>query len=334
MNTKQISILPLFTALLTSAMSVASMDAYAEESTQDSLSTLEIPALLIAQDDDSGASEEEDDLDAILNGSSGNTVKEERKALERGEDEGISAESILAGDDTSKQIIKTLQRKTFLKLKRWELSPHAAAVINDPFLKRRIIGADVAYNLTEIFAIETSLNYGLDLGEADLTTLTKQIKNSNNVAPDISRMLAFGDVSFVFSPIYGKAAVLGKKIVNFDIYGKFGMGVVQTKDDGTVSGVLDGADNVCPDLASLNSNSEEALFCQTQIQWHPTTSFGGGLRIIFNDSFAVRVEGRSLTYIETVNSTMLEMKNNFIVQTSASFFIPSIKQTGASSNEE
>jgi hypothetical protein len=49
--------------------------------------------------------------------------------------------------------------------------------------------------------------------------------------------------------------------------------------------------------------------------------------VIFNDSFAVRLEGRSLTYIETVNSTMLEMKNLFLVQGSASFFLPSIKQT-------
>jgi outer membrane beta-barrel protein len=265
----------------------------------------------------------QDDLDDILGESSETSSKEERKDLESEADDSAA---LLLEDEATKQIIKTLQRKTFLKLKRWELSPHAAAVINDPFLKRRIIGTGVAYNLTEIFAIEAMLDYGLDLGDSDLSTLTKQIKDDNNVAPDISRVLAFGDVSFVYSPIYGKAAVLGRTIVNFDIYGKFGMGIAQTKDDGTVSGILDGSDNICPDISTLNSNSEQALFCQTQIQWHPTSSFGGGFRIIFNDSFAVRLEGRSLTYIETVNSTMLEMKNLFLVQGSASFFLPSIKQ--------
>jgi outer membrane beta-barrel protein len=265
----------------------------------------------------------QDDLDDILGESSDTSAKEERKDLETDAD----STALLLEDETTKQIIKTLQRKTFLKLKRWELSPHTAAVINDPFLKRRIIGTGVAYNLTEIFAIEAMLDYGLDLGDSDLSTLTKQIKDDNNVAPDISRVLAFGDVSFVYSPIYGKAAVLGRKIVNFDVYGKFGMGIAQTKDDGTVSGILDGSDNICPDISTLNSNSEQALFCQTQIQWHPTSSFGGGFRIIFNDSFAVRLEGRALTYIETVNSTMLEMKNLFLLQGSASFFLPSIKQT-------
>lgn len=263
----------------------------------------------------------QDDLDDFFEETSEPSAKEERTDI----DEDTSA--LLLEDETTKQIIKTLQRKTFLKLKRWELSPHAAAVINDPFLKRRIIGTGVAYNITEIFAVEAMLDYGLDLGDADLSTLTQQIKNSNNVAPDISRILAFGDVSFVYSPIYGKAAVLGRQIVNFDVYGKFGMGIAQTKDDGTVSGILDGSDNICPDISTLNSSSEQALFCQTQIQWHPTSSFGGGFRVIFNDSFAVRLEGRSLTYIETVNSTMLEMKNLFLVQGSASFFLPSIKQT-------
>jgi outer membrane beta-barrel protein len=273
-----------------------------------------------AQDGDEG---EGDVLDDILGeDSEDSSTKEETAALK--DDVSTSTPSLIEETDATKQIIKTLQKKTFLKLKRWEISPHAAAVINDPFLKRRIIGTGIAYNITEIFAVETMLDYGLDLGEADLTTLTTQIKGENNVAPDISRLLAFGDVSFVFSPIYGKAAVLGRKIVMFDVYGKFGMGVGQTKDDGTVSGILSGADNQCPE--SSTPGTEEADFCQTQIQWHPTTSFGGGFRVIFNDRFAVRLEGRSLTYIETVNSDMLEMKNNFIVQGSASFFLPTIKQ--------
>lgn len=272
-----------------------------------------------AQDDDIGDILGEEDEDS-------STKEETAELKEEASFSSSNSISLIDDDESTKQIIKTMQRKNFLKLKRWEISPHAAAVINDPFLKRKIIGTGVAYNLTEVFAIEGMIDYGLDLGDADLTTLTQQIKNSNNVAPDISRLLAFGDVSFVYSPIYGKAAVLGRKIVMFDVYGKFGMGIGQTKDDGTVSGILDNIDNQCPESESLSAADEQGKFCLTQIEWHPTTSFGGGIRVIFNDSFAVRLEGRSLTYIETVNSTMLEMKNNFIVQGSASFFLPSIKQ--------
>lgn len=275
-----------------------------------------------AQDDDIG-----DILGEESEESEDSSTKEENAELkEEISSSSPSSASLIENEETTKQIIKTMQSKNFLKLKRWELSPHVASVINDPFLKRRIIGTGIAYNLTEVFAVETMIDYGLDLGDADLTTLTQQIKGNNNVAPDISRLLAFGDVSFVYSPIYGKAAVLGRKIVMFDVYGKFGMGIGQTKDDGTVSGILNNTDNQCPELSTLADGTEEAMFCQTQIEWHPTTSFGGGIRVIFSDSFAVRLEGRSLTYIETVNSTMLEMKNNFIVQGSASFFLPTIKQ--------
>ena len=57
---------------------------------------------------------------------------------------------------------------------------------------------------------------------------------------------------------------------------------------------------------------------------HPTTNFGGGLRIIFGENIAARVEGRSLVYIETVNATTLEMKNNLILQASFSWFFPNL----------
>ena len=206
------------------------------------------------------------------------------------------------------QVIKTLQKKTFLKLERWEVSPHLAFVTNDPFLNRYILGTGVAYNLTEIFAVEGMLDFSPDLNEADWKPLTKQLVEENSVSPDISKLQTFGSFCFVFSPIYGKAAVLGSKIVNFDIYGKFGMGATQTVDD----------------LTALQADGDKRAE-STAVQVHPTTNFGGGARIIFNQNIAARIEGRSMIYIETVNAVTLEMKNNFLLQFSASFFFPSIK---------
>ena len=91
--------------------------------------------------------------------------------------------------------------------------------------------------------------------------------------------------------------------------GKFGMGVSQTVDD----------------LSALQAEEDERAQ-STQVQVHPTTNFGGGIRMIFNRNFAARVEGRSMIYIETVNATTLEMKNNFLFQASASFFFPTLKK--------
>jgi outer membrane beta-barrel protein len=262
----------------------------------------------IAQDDD-------DDLDDILGSDDDNeeSVGDEVDALRRGEigdTVGARQESVLdlEAANSSRRVIKTIQAKTFLKINRWEISPHVAFVSNDPFLNRYIVGTGVGYNLTEIFAIEGMLDFSPDLGTGDWKPLTTQLVEENHVSPDISKLNLFGSACFVFSSIYGKAAISGRKLINFDIYGKFGMGATRTADD-------------LEALQSVGDPRAEA----TQFQVHPTTNFGGGARIIFNENLAMRVEGRSMVYIETVNATTLEMKNNFILQFSASFFMPNLR---------
>ena len=256
--------------------------------------------------------EDDDDLDDILGGDTEESVKDERDALKSGDIDdrvGVKSEQILEEEyQANKRIIKTLQRKSFLKLGRFEGSVMPAFVTNDPFLNRYIISGRLGYHITEIFAIELELAYSPDLGEADWKPLTKQLVNENHVSPDISKLMLISNATFQFSPIYGKVALRGNNIINFDVYGAFGMGVTRTKDD----------------LEALQAE-DDPIAIQTQVQVHPTTNFGGGARIIFNEAVAVRIDGRSLVYIETVNSTTLEMKNNFILSGGVSFFFPGMQ---------
>jgi outer membrane beta-barrel protein len=266
----------------------------------------------VAQEDDSDEEEEEESLDDFLDDllnedTAEQTVKEERNEVIE-EDAPISEDTsdvVLPGEASERRIIKTLQRKNFLKLGRVEWTTGGAFVSNDPFLNRYIVASGLAYHLTEIFAMEFNLGFSPDLGDADWKPLTDQLVNNNHVSPDISKLTYFGNTTFAFSPIYGKAAVLGRNIINFDIFGAFGMGATRTVDD------LEALQKVGDPVAEA-----------TQYQIHPTTNFGGGLRIIFNESTALRFDGRSLIYIETVDSTTLEMKNNFIVQAGLSLFFP------------
>jgi outer membrane beta-barrel protein len=216
---------------------------------------------------------------------------------------------LIEDDSRKKRVIKTLQRKSFTKLRRYEASPHVAFVANDPFLKRKVVGVGLNYNITEIFAIEANFDFAPDLGEADWKPLTKQLIRENHVSPDISKLTYFGSATFLFSPIYGKIAVMGRKIINFDIFAGFGMGMTHTSDD----------------LQALDTEESDDRAVVTQEQLHPTTNFGGGARVIFNESWALRLEARSLVYIEAVNATTLEMKNNLLLQASASFFFPGMK---------
>lgn len=255
----------------------------------------------LAQDEESDDPAEEVDEDS---------VKSEKDAVRKS-----SASSDSGAQEEEKgrrRIIKTIQKKTFMKIGRSEVGPMLGFVANDPFLNRYIINAVYDYHVTEIFAIEAQLGYAPILGDGgeddpDWKPLSKQLLLENSVSPDISKLTAHGHLGLAFSPIYGKAAV-GHRIIAFDIYGGFGLGATQTTDD----------------LVALQAENEPEAIA-TQSQWHPTTVINVGARVAFNPTVAARIEGKSMSYIETVNSTTLEMKNNFILQGGVTFFFPGMK---------
>jgi len=261
------------------------------------------------------AQSNDDALDDILRGGNREeTVAEERRSLESGDTDdriGVSGDrdvEIPGEDDRHRRIIKALPRKRFLKIGRWEAAPHVGFITNDPFINRYLLGVGITRHVTEIFAVEALGSFSPDFGRGDWKAITHQLVEENQVSPDISKLLFYGNVNFQFSPIYGKVAVMGRRIVNFDVFGSFGVGVAYTRDD----------------LEALQAETDAAAIA-TQSQYHPTTNLGGGFRVIFNQNIAVRLEGRSMIYVETVKSTTLEMKNNFLLMASVAFFFPGVQ---------
>lgn len=237
------------------------------------------------------------------------SVRAEKEAVKKGDTSSVTDDEESRG---RRRIIKTIQKKNFMKIGRFEAGPGIGFVANDPFLNRYIVHGVFDYHVTEIFALEFQVGYAPILGsggenDPDWKQLSKQLLLENSVSPDISKLDAHGSFGLAFSPIYGKAAV-GRNIIAFDIYGHFGLGFVHTNDD----------------LLALQAEGEQSAI-DTQDEWHPTTVIGVGTRVAFTPSVAARVEGKSMSYIETVNSTTLEMKNNFIFEGSVSFFFPNMK---------
>lgn len=244
------------------------------------------------------------------------TADEPEEGSVKAEKDAVKKSSATSEEESEgkarRRVIKTIQKKTFMKIGRSEVGPMVGFVANDPFLNRYIINAVYDYHVTEIFALEAQLAYAPILGDGgeddpDWKPLSKQLLLENSVSPDISKLTAHGHVALAFSPIYGKAAV-GHRIIAFDIYGGFGLGATQTTDD----------------LVALQAENEPEAIA-TQSQWHPTTVISVGTRVAFNPTVAARIEGKSMSYIETVNSTTLEMKNNFILQGGVTFFFPGMK---------
>jgi len=215
----------------------------------------------------------------------------------------LAAPAWAVEEEPARRVIKIVQPKAFLKTGHVEIEPCAAVMANDPFLRRYVAGLQLGWHLAEIFSVEADLGFSPDLGEADWKPVTEQLIEHNHVAPDLSRAIWFSGLGFALSPVHGKVAV-ARRIVHYDLFGVFGMGMVRTVDDLEIMGAL-----------------EDPYALSTQHQLHPTTRYGGGARIYLGRSVALRLEARSLVYIETVSGTVLEMKNNLLLQAGVSFFV-------------
>ncbi len=118
--------------------------------------------------------------------------------------------------------VKAVQRKGFLKRGRLQLSAFATPTWNDAFYQKFGFGGRLAYNLQDSFAVAAS-------GTAYLVSRTDYVKEGVRAfdsqllqsQPSYSAML-----EGVWSPVYGKAAWLGKSIVHFDFYLVGGLGAV------------------------------------------------------------------------------------------------------------
>ncbi|MEZ4316551.1 MAG: outer membrane beta-barrel domain-containing protein [Myxococcota bacterium] len=251
----------------------------------------------------SAFAQSETDLDDFgdLTTDPGTTVASEKRDLLS---ETPKTEEKVTEEKRRKRVIKTLQRKTFMKIGRTELGLGAGLVTNDPFINRYIARVDGTYHFTEVASVQLEGGFSPDLGRSDWKNITKQIIDENQVTPDISKIQFYGNLTLQYAPIYGKVAAPGNKIINFDIYGLFGTGVVNTADD----------------LEALQAE-DDVVAQATAVQVHPTLNFGAGTRVIFGKNVALRVEGRGLSYIEVLEGVNLEMKNNFIVQTNFSYFL-------------
>ncbi len=137
--------------------------------------------------------------------------------------EPFSEKDVALGDK-----VKAVQRKGFLKKGRFELAPVFAATVNDAFYEKFGYGARLAYNVQDSFAIAVRgtryLKYRTDNVREGKLAFQSQL-----VAADIEQQAMLDGV---WSPIYGKAAVLAGSIVHFDLYLQAGFGLVWSSTSG------------------------------------------------------------------------------------------------------
>jgi outer membrane beta-barrel protein len=118
--------------------------------------------------------------------------------------------------------VKAVQRKGFLKRHRLEATPYFATTLNDAFYTKFGGGLRLAYNVEDNLAVAVRgtwfTPYRSDFVREGKIAFQSQLLTSQ---PSYQAML-----DLMWSPVYGKIAVMGRSIVHFDLYLMGGFGGV------------------------------------------------------------------------------------------------------------
>jgi outer membrane beta-barrel protein len=194
-------------------------------------------------------------------------------------DEGI--------DLTLQDRIKAVARKTFLKAGRFELDPSVMVTINDAFFRTWVVGGRFAWHINDAFALEVGGGWvppGLSqrLEPAELLKERLALINIDNT------LVGLADVGLTFSPLYGKAAVLGDGIVHFDGFVSAGLGAAFDN----------GADLI-----------------------HPAMNVGVGARVFLTRWFVLRGDVRNYLYPQE-KSLVSTLQSLLFVNIGIGFYLP------------
>jgi len=184
--------------------------------------------------------------------------------------------------------IKSVQRKAFLKRRRWEITPLVCLSLNDAFYQKIGGGASIAYHLADSLGIEFQAVY---VGTIQ-TDMVGYFQQANEALPRVSELRYYFMGNILWSPIYGKLSLFTGEIVHFDAYliGGFGMARTETGN-------------------KLASN------------------IGLGLRYFVTSWLVVKLEVRDLIYTETLKldvqrTEFSDIQNHVMIGAGVSFFLP------------
>lgn len=124
--------------------------------------------------------------------------------------------------------VKAVQRKGFMKRGRFEIAPVFAATVNDAFYEKFGGGLRLAYNIHDAFAVALRGNYYRPY-RTDNVREGKIAFGSQLLSSQLDGQLMLDGI---WSPVYGKAAFLGRSIIHFDVYLSAGFGLVWTASGG------------------------------------------------------------------------------------------------------
>lgn len=155
--------------------------------------------------------EPERDLDADLAADTGGAVKVDTTS----------------GDlkPVSWQDIVVVMRKPFLKIRRSDLMPFLSTTMNDNMVRHYAAGGQFNYFLTDVLAVGVEGQYYTKQFREPFDLVGRQARR----LPTINQYNFSAALNFHYVPVYGKFAILDKKLVAWETYFTAGVGVTQSE---------------------------------------------------------------------------------------------------------
>jgi outer membrane beta-barrel protein len=222
-----------------------------------------------------------------------------------------------------------IQNRFFLKGSRFEVSPIFGYVPNNPMVRRYTGGLIVGYHFSEQLAASAQLLYSPDMGEADLKGLTNTLvviahggSSEVEFQQPVDKMMIGAIFNVMWAPVYGKINLVGEAVVNFDVYGTLGIGLLTVRKHYArydASAVVDEGD------APVSLTDAGSAEVRTRVP----LSFGIGTNIFVTQSLALKLDARSMFYVDSVPQydpnnpeEGSRIYNNFVATAGVSIFFP------------
>jgi outer membrane beta-barrel protein len=121
--------------------------------------------------------------------------------------------------------ILVVVRKPFLKLHRTELFPFVGTTMNDNMITHYTLGGEFAYWMTDVLAVGVEGQYYQHSFGEPYDLVARQTRR----LPTLNQYNWSAALNFHYVPVYGKFAVLDKKLVAWEVFFTAGIGAGQSE---------------------------------------------------------------------------------------------------------
>lgn len=121
--------------------------------------------------------------------------------------------------------ILVVVRKPFLKARRTELLPLFGTTMNDNMVRHYSLGGELSYYLTDVLAIGVEGQYYVHSFREPFDLVARQARR----LPTVNQYNWSAALNFHYVPVYGKFAVLDRRLITWEVYFTAGIGAGQSE---------------------------------------------------------------------------------------------------------